>query len=111
METNPVRIDRLIERMDRFSSVLPALVSGLGPEEALWRPNDTTWSILEIVCHLADEESSDFRPASSAPSPTPNSPGTRSTPRAGPSPAATARPISRTRPPASSPSVTAPSSG
>lgn len=55
-------IDRIIERMDRFSSVLPALVSGLGREEALWRPNDTTWSILEIVCHLADEEAGDFRP-------------------------------------------------
>ncbi|MDQ7014315.1 MAG: DinB family protein [Planctomycetota bacterium] len=52
----------IIERMDRFSSVLPALVSGMSQDEALYRPNDSTWSILEIVCHLADEEADDFRP-------------------------------------------------
>lgn len=52
----------IIERMDRLSSVLPALVSGLSREEALWRPDAQTWSILEVVCHLADEEAGDFRP-------------------------------------------------
>lgn len=52
----------IIERMDRFSSVLPALVSGVGRDEALYRPDESTWSILEIVCHLADEEAGDFRP-------------------------------------------------
>ena len=57
MNTQPI-----IERMDRFSSVLPALVSGLSPAEALWRPDEQTWSILEVVCHLADEEAGDFRP-------------------------------------------------
>ncbi|MCC7389032.1 MAG: DinB family protein [Phycisphaerales bacterium] len=57
MNTQPI-----IERMDRFSSVLPALVSGLSRDEALWRPDEKTWSILEVVCHLADEEAGDFRP-------------------------------------------------
>jgi hypothetical protein len=57
MNTQPI-----IERMDRFSSVLPALVSGLSRGEALWRPDEKTWSILEVVCHLADEEAGDFRP-------------------------------------------------
>lgn len=52
----------IIERMDRFARALPALVRGTGRDEALYRPNDTTWSILEIVCHLADEETDDFRP-------------------------------------------------
>jgi len=57
-----MNIQPIIERMDRYSSVLPALVSGLGREEALWRPDEDTWSILEVVCHLADEEAGDFRP-------------------------------------------------
>ncbi len=57
MNTQPI-----IERMDRFSSVLPSLVSGLSRDESLWRPDEKTWSILEVVCHLADEEVGDFRP-------------------------------------------------
>ncbi len=57
-----MNIQPIIERMDRFSSVLPALVSGVGREESLWRPDEKSWSILEIVCHLADEDARDFRP-------------------------------------------------
>ncbi len=52
----------ILERMDRFSSVLPAVVSGMRRQDALWRPDPQAWSILEIVCHLADEEALDFRP-------------------------------------------------
>ncbi len=52
----------IIERLDRFVSVLPAVVSGLKPDDALWQPNSETWSITEIICHLADEEARDFRP-------------------------------------------------
>jgi len=52
----------IMDRMERFAHVLPALVHRVGCDEALYRPNDTTWSILEIVCHLADEETDDFRP-------------------------------------------------
>lgn len=57
-----MNLNAIIDRMDRFAHVLPALVNRLGRDEALYRPNDTTWSILEIVCHLADEETDDFRP-------------------------------------------------
>lgn len=52
----------IIDRMERFPAAIRALVDGLSHDEALYRPNDTTWSILEIVCHLADEEAGDFRP-------------------------------------------------
>lgn len=30
-------------------------------EQATWRPAPDSWSILEVVCHLADEERLDFR--------------------------------------------------
>jgi len=47
--------------MERFQHVLPALLNGLDPESIAWKPPSGNWSILEIVCHLADEEVEDFR--------------------------------------------------
>jgi len=57
-----MHVQAIIGRMGRFSSALQALVAGMSREEALYRPDVTTWSILEVVCHLADEEVRDFRP-------------------------------------------------
>jgi hypothetical protein len=37
------------------------LVEGVTPEEARLRPQPGSWSILEVVCHLYDEEREDFR--------------------------------------------------
>jgi hypothetical protein len=51
----------LIKRLERFADVLPAVVEGLSDEDARWRPDETGWSILEIVTHMADEEVEDFR--------------------------------------------------
>ena len=53
--------DLLIGRLELFAHSLPNLVKGLSETEARWRPSDGGWSILEIVCHLADEEVNDFR--------------------------------------------------
>lgn len=50
------------DRLERFPSVLTALVGGLTPAEARWTPREGDWSIVEIVSHLADEETDDFRP-------------------------------------------------
>lgn len=51
----------LIDRLERFARVLPPLVQNLPIEEARFKPPSGAWSILEIVCHLADEETDDFR--------------------------------------------------
>ena len=37
------------------------MLRGVGAEDARWRPPERAWSILEIVTHLADEETEDFR--------------------------------------------------
>jgi hypothetical protein len=37
------------------------LLHGSTPEEYLWRPAENKWCLLEIVCHLLDEEKEDFR--------------------------------------------------
>ena len=37
-----------------------ALARGIPDEQARWKPVATSWSILEVICHLADEEEFDF---------------------------------------------------
>lgn len=51
----------LISRLERFAAVLPPLVADLPDEDARFKPPTGAWSILEITCHLADEEVEDFR--------------------------------------------------
>jgi hypothetical protein len=38
-----------------------ALVDGVGDAQARWKPDAESWSILEVVSHLLDEERYDFR--------------------------------------------------
>jgi hypothetical protein len=38
-----------------------ALVEGVGEGQARWKPEAGCWSILEVMCHLLDEERYDFR--------------------------------------------------
>ena len=52
---------RLIDALDRFQRVLPTIVHQLSIDDAKWKPFPHDWSILEILCHLCDEEVDDFR--------------------------------------------------
>ena len=56
-----MHLPALIERLARFPAVLRAMVMWMPDEDVRWKPEDGAWSILEIVCHLADEEIEDFR--------------------------------------------------
>jgi hypothetical protein len=50
-------IDKLSENRQTFEGLL-IYVSGA---ECLWRPSPDKWCLLELVCHLNDEEQHDFR--------------------------------------------------
>ena len=39
---------------------IAALARGIQEEQARWKPDPESWSILEVVNHLADEEEFDF---------------------------------------------------
>ena len=41
--------------------IFPSLLSGVAPSEAQYKPDAKSWSILEVICHLLDEEREDFR--------------------------------------------------
>jgi hypothetical protein len=51
----------LIARLACGAEPIPALVADMDDAEARWRPPSGGWSVLEVVCHLRDEETDDFR--------------------------------------------------
>jgi hypothetical protein len=59
-----VSLDRDVLRRELAdgAATIRALVAGVSPEEARLRPTPGAWSMLEVVCHLHDEEREDFRP-------------------------------------------------
>ncbi len=50
-----------LERLRRTGDAIETLVRGLPLEAVRWKPAPGRWSMLEVVCHLADEEVEDFR--------------------------------------------------
>lgn len=56
-----MNVDALINSLERFGEFLPAVVRDLNETDARWKPEDGAWSVLEVVNHLCDEETDDFR--------------------------------------------------
>jgi hypothetical protein len=56
-----MEFDVLYRELAQGSEILRQLVSGVSQAEARLRPAPESWSILEVVCHLYDEEREDFR--------------------------------------------------
>lgn len=51
----------LYQELQNSTEMIRALLAGVTPEEARVKPDAESWSILEVVCHLYDEEREDFR--------------------------------------------------
>lgn len=56
-----MNITPIVTRLRHGAAVFEALARDVPMEQARWRPAADQWSILEVVCHLADEEVRDFR--------------------------------------------------
>ena len=54
-------LDEMITQMTWQAERIRTLVDGVGDEQARWKPDAESWSILEVVNHLYDEEREDFR--------------------------------------------------
>src|SRR5688572_33365791 len=50
-----------IALMTDHAQALKQLASGVSLEQSRWKPEPDSWSILEVINHLADEERDDFR--------------------------------------------------
>jgi len=49
-----------VELVDN-TDMIRALLAGITQDEACAKPNSKSWSMLELLCHLFDEEREDFR--------------------------------------------------
>lgn len=56
-----MNFENLIQQMRRNAECIRLLVEGISGEQARWKPDAESWSILEVVNHLYDEERADFR--------------------------------------------------
>jgi len=51
----------IFQELQRNRQAFLDLLSGMTKEEYLWKPEPAKWCLLEIICHLYDEEREDFR--------------------------------------------------
>lgn len=51
----------LYQELVNSTEMIRALIKDIGQEQAQAKPDAKSWSILEVVCHLYDEEREDFR--------------------------------------------------
>jgi len=51
----------MIEQLSSHARAIAALVQDVSDEQSRWKPDEGSWSILEVVNHLYDEERLDFR--------------------------------------------------
>ena len=51
----------IINQLERNLEVFQGLLQGQNAESYQWKPSPTSWCLLEVVCHLLDEEREDFR--------------------------------------------------
>ncbi len=56
-----MEFETLYQDLAHGAEIIRALVIGVTQAEAQVKPTPESWSILEVVCHLGDEERDDFR--------------------------------------------------
>jgi hypothetical protein len=56
-----MEIEHLVQQMVANAERIRVLVQGVPSGQARWKPDEASWSILEVVGHLYDEERLDFR--------------------------------------------------
>lgn len=51
----------ITNKMANNAATIQSLSQGVTDEQAQWKPDPDTWSFLEVINHLYDEEREDFR--------------------------------------------------
>ena len=54
-------LEHFTAQMAHNAERIRALVQGVSDHQARWKPGPASWSILEVINHLYDEEREDFR--------------------------------------------------
>ena len=50
-----------IDRLQANAGIVKALLQNINPQQAIWKPDEKEWSLVEVINHLYDEEVLDFR--------------------------------------------------
>ena len=56
-----MELDRYLIQMENQARAIQSLAEDISSEQARWKPEPESWSILEVINHLYDEEREDFR--------------------------------------------------
>ncbi len=56
-----MEFDTLYLELIDSTNTIRSLLTGISEQDAYAKPDPETWSILEVLCHLYDEEREDFR--------------------------------------------------
>lgn len=56
-----MKFETLYQELTQSTEMIRGLLAGVSQEEAQVKPSAEAWSILEVICHLYDEEREDFR--------------------------------------------------
>lgn len=52
---------QMVNRLKQQGEAIISLCEGFTPDSARWKPDPDSWSLLEVINHLVDEEVLDFR--------------------------------------------------
>ena len=56
-----MQFEQLLKQLEDNAGIIFTLTDGISDERARWRPDPDSWSVLEVINHLYDEEYDDFR--------------------------------------------------
>lgn len=56
-----MNIETVISKLEKNADVFKSLLTNAELPFQQWKPEENKWSLLEIVCHLLEEEQLDFR--------------------------------------------------
>ncbi|MBI5964718.1 MAG: DinB family protein [Chloroflexi bacterium] len=56
-----MKFTELYQELVNSTEIIRALIANISQEDAQIKPAPEAWSILEVICHLHDEEQEDFR--------------------------------------------------
>jgi hypothetical protein len=56
-----MELEFITNRMAANAKAIEALLGAISDTQARWKPDEDQWSLLEVICHLYDEEREDFR--------------------------------------------------
>ena len=56
-----ITLESCLTRLSSSAETIASLARAVSDVQARWKPSPEAWSVLEVICHLYDEEREDFR--------------------------------------------------